>query len=438
VRNLAALAANWAYYRYQSHLKANMNTTLPARKIMGLLPQEALPGALLVAAAVAAMIVVNSPLGNAYQSVLDAPLLIGPSGSGIEMKLSYWIKNGLMAIFFFFVGLELKRELLEGQLSNLRAAVLPMLGAAGGMVAPALIYIALAGPAGFGHGWAIPAATDIAFALGVLSLLGKRVPPALKAFLLAVAVVDDLGAIVIVAFFYTEQVIVAPLVSSLAILAVAVIMNRCKVRFISAYIIIALVLWVAMYQSGISPTVTGVLIAACVPMHHHHDKSPLHKAEHKFRPWVMFGVMPIFAFANAGVNLTGAGAYLTHPITLGTAFGLIFGKPVGITIMTYLGARTLRTPMPGSFVHVLGVACIAGIGFTMSLFIGALAFKDPALATPIRLGVYAGSLVSAILGLVILASFLPKTLTPDQADDEDETAPFMKDEAVLGDPDVPD
>lgn len=415
-----------------------MTTTLPARKIMGLLPQEALPGALLVAAAVAAMIVVNSPLGNAYQSVLDAPLAIGPSGSGIEMKLSYWIKNGLMAIFFFFVGLELKRELLEGQLSNLRAAVLPMLGAAGGMAAPALIFIALAGPAGFGHGWAIPAATDIAFALGVLSLLGNRVPPALKAFLLAVAVVDDLGAIVIVAFFYTEQVVMAPLLSSGAVLTVLMILHRLKISLLSAYVSVGLVLWVLMYQSGVSPTIAGVLVAACVPMHDKKGNSPLHKAEHAFRPWVLFGVMPIFAFANAGVNLTGASAYLVHPITLGAALGLIFGKPVGITIMTYLGAKGMRAPMPGSFPQVLGVACIAGIGFTMSLFIGALAFKDPTLATPIRLGVYTGSVLSAILGLVILARFLPKTLTPDQANDNDETAPFIKAEPMFADTDLPD
>jgi Na+:H+ antiporter, NhaA family len=415
-----------------------MTSSTPDSKIMGFLPQEALPGVLLVVAACAAMVVVNSPLGSAYFETLATPIKIGPSTGGIEMKLAYWIKNGLMAIFFFFVGLELKRELLEGQLSNLRAAILPMLGAAGGMAAPALIFIAFAGPAGFGHGWAIPAATDIAFALGVLSLLGNRVPPALKAFLLAVAVVDDLGAIVIVAFFYTEQVIMGPLLASVAVLALLIAMNRFKVRSIGAYILVGVVLWVLMYQSGISPTIAGVLVAACVPMRDRHDKSPLHEAEHDFRPWVLFGVMPIFAFANAGVSLTGASDYLVHPITLGAALGLIIGKPVGIALMTFLGGKIMRAPLPGSFLQILGVACIAGIGFTMSLFIGALAFKDPTLATPIRLGVYAGSVVSAILGLVILARVLPKTLTPDQADDEDETAPFIKAEPVFADRDKPD
>jgi Na+:H+ antiporter, NhaA family len=404
-------------------------------KARNLIPEEALPGILLVASAIAAMIVVNSPLSATYHAILDTKVTVGPTGGGIEMKLAYWIKNALMAIFFFFVGLELKREILEGQLSDPRAAILPILGAAGGMAAPALIFVALAGKAGFGHGWAIPAATDIAFALGVLSLLGRRVPPALKAFLLAVAVVDDLGAIVVVALFYTEQIATAPLINAGIVFAALVAMNRLRIRVIGLYILVGIFLWVFMHQSGISATIAGVLVAACIPLRDRHDKSPLHEAEHDFRPWVLFGIMPIFAFANAGINFSGAGAYLTHPVTLGASLGLILGKPLGITVLTYLAARALRTPMPGTFAQMLGVACIAGIGFTMSLFIGALAFKDPALATPVRLGVYAGSVLSAILGLTILARVLPQKLTPDQLDDADETIPFMAPQAVFRDRD---
>ena len=401
------------------------------KKAFGFLPAEALPGIALVLAAVAAMIVVNSPLAGLYHFILDTKVTIGPTGGGIEMKLAYWIKNGLMAIFFFFVGLELKRELLEGQLSNPAAAILPFISAAGGMAVPALIFLFFAAPAGYGHGWAIPAATDIAFALGVLSLLGNRVPPALKAFLLAVAVVDDLGAIVIVAVFYTETLLLEHLAQAGIVFLILFAMNRFKVRSIGLYVLIGVVLWVFMHQSGVSGTIAGVLVAACVPMRDRHDKSPLHEAEHDFRPWVLFGIMPVFAFANAGVDLAGAETYLTHPVTLGVGLGLMLGKPIGIALSGFVAAKLMRAPLPGTFVQMIGVACIAGIGFTMSLFIGALAFKDPSLATPTRLGVYAGSLISALLGLVILARALPKADKMARTEGEDETAPFIKPEPVF-------
>lgn len=394
-------------------------------KILGFLPAEALPGAILVAMAVAAMVVVNSPFGSIYTDVLATPFTVGPTGGGIEMKVSYWIKNALMAVFFFFVGLELKREMMEGQLSNPSAAILPIMGAAGGMAAPALIFVAFAGSAGFTHGWAIPAATDIAFALGVLSLLGNRVPPALKAFLLAVAVVDDLGAIIIVAFFYTEQVFMNHLAVAGAIFAGLIVMNRLKVRSVGLYFAVGIALWVFMHKSGVSATIAGVLVAACVPLAVKGYKSPLHQAENDFRPWVLFGIMPVFAFANAGVSLDGAGKYLLHPVTLGCALGLLIGKPIGITALTWIGSKVMKSAMPGNFMQIVGVACVAGIGFTMSLFIGALAFKDPALATPVRLGVYAGSVGSAILGLLILSRVLPAALTPEQAAAEDEIDPFL-------------
>ncbi|MBP6007245.1 MAG: Na+/H+ antiporter NhaA [Rhodoferax sp.] len=397
----------------------------PEQKVLGFLPQDAAPGALLVFVSALAMVVVNSPWGSAYQSLLATPFSIGPTGGGIEMKVAYWIKNALMALFFFFVGLELKREMLEGQLSNPKAALLPVLAAAGGMAMPALLFLALAGGAGFSKGWAIPAATDIAFALGVLSLLGNRVPVALKAFLLAVAVVDDLGAILIVAFFYTEQVFLDYLLMAAGVIAVLVVMNRLKTAAVGLYILMGIVLWVVMYQSGISPTIGGVIVAACVPLKAKDGHSPLHEAEHSFRPWVLFGIMPVFAFANAGISLDGAGHYLTHPITLGAALGLALGKPIGIVLMTYLGVKLIKANKPGDWWQIVGVGCIAGVGFTMSFFVGALAFTDPALATPVRLGVYAGSIFSAIAGLLILSRALPKTASAPSASTVDQTRPFI-------------
>jgi Na+:H+ antiporter, NhaA family len=399
------------------------------QKFLGFLPQEAVPGALLVVVAALAMIVVNSGFGAAYEGFLATSFTIGPTGAGIEMKISEWIKNALMALFFFFVGLELKREVLEGQLSNAKAATLPILAAFGGMAVPAAVFLALAGPAGFANGWAIPSATDIAFALGVLSLLGNRVPPALKAFLLAVAVVDDLGAIVIVAFFYTEQVVVIYLLLAASVCALLLIMHRIKLASIGLYLLVGVVLWIFMQESGISSTIAGVIVAACVPLKSKSGGSPLHQAEHAFRPWVLYGIMPVFAFANAGINLEGASQYLTHPITLGAALGLAIGKPVGITLMTYCGAALMKAPKPGTLAQLIGVGCLAGVGFTMSLFVGALAYPDPSLAKPVRLGVYAGSIFSAAIGLTILARSLPKELSPDQIKTDDQIRPFIIAEA---------
>lgn len=402
-----------------------MATNTSDTHVLGFLPKEAVPGALLVFVAALAMVTVNSPWGPAYQSALATSYTIGPTGAGIEMKLAYWIKNALMALFFFFVGLELKREVLEGQLSNAKAAALPVLAAAGGMAVPALIYLLFAGSAGFGQGWAIPSATDIAFALGVLSLLGNRVPAALKAFLLAVAVVDDLGAILIVAFFYTQEVFTQYLVVAGVVTLVLLGMNRLKVASIGLYILVGGVLWVYMHQSGISATLSGVIVAAMVPLKCRNGTSPLHAAEHAFRPWVLYGIMPVFAFANAGVNMEGAAAFFTHPVTLGSALGLAIGKPVGITLFTYMGSAFMKADKPGNLVQLIGVGCIAGVGFTMSLFVGALAFEDPALATPVRLGVYAGSIFSALVGLAILSLSLPKSSSGTGQTSEDPAKPFI-------------
>lgn len=388
------------------------------------LPRDAIPGLVLVACAVTALVIANSPLGYAYESLLKTPGAVSFGSGVIEMPLAYWIKNALMAVFFFFAGMELKRELLEGQLADFRAAALPVAGAIGGMAVPALIYLGFAGSPEFAAGWAIPSATDIAFALGVLSLLGNRVPAPLKAFLLAVAVVDDLGAILIVAFVYTTGLDLGWLAWAGFWFLGLLVLNRFKVRSLGAYAVLALPLWVAMQNSGINPTIAGVLAATAIPLRDRQGGSPLHDIEHTLRPWVLYGVMPVFALSAAGVSF--AGGFVTllmHPVAMGAGLGLAVGKPIGITLTTLLAAVILRAKRPGSVPEMIGVACIAGIGFTMSLFIGALAFTDPALAAPVRVGVYAGSIVAAIAGLTILESALKRGKA--RASGRDETHPFI-------------
>ena len=390
-------------------------------------PVEAWPGIALVASAAVAMILVNSPAAPWHQGLLKQDLVVGFGEAAIAMPLSSWIKNALMAVFFFFAGLELKKELMEGALASRAAALLPVAAALGGIVLPALLYLAFAGTGEFGQGWAIPAATDIAFALGVLALLGPRVPMALKAFLLAVAVIDDLAAILIVATVYTSGLDLVALGWAAAFFAVLVAMNLLGVRKIGVFVLASIPLWIAMQTSGINPTIAGVLAAATIPLRDRHGGSPLHRAEDAMRPYVLFGVMPVFALANAGAELTGGiGETLGHPVGLGIAVGLALGKPLGILAMTLLVARLMGAPLPGRPVHVLGLGFMAGIGFTMSLFIGALAFPDPAMAAPVRMGVYAGSVIAAIAGLVILARTLPARAAPVPAED-DPTRPFIAD-----------
>lgn len=288
-----------------------------------------------------------------------------------------------------------------------------------------MVYLVFAG-ADYPSGWAIPAATDIAFALGVLSLLGSRVPVALKAFLLAVAVVDDLGAILIVAFVYTTGIDAGWLVWVGVFALVLAALNLFKVGSTAAYSLAALPVWVAMQNSGVNPTLAGVIAAAFVPLRDRHGGSPLHEAEHGLRPWVLFGVMPVFALANAGVSFAGGfGAALAHPVALGIAFGLAVGKPLGIAACALLAAKLMRAKLPGRPMEILGVGCIAGIGFTMSLFIGALAFADASLEAPVRVGVYAGSLGAAIAGLAILAVALPKRSATAATPQTDPTRPFI-------------
>ncbi len=379
--------------------------------------RDTTPGYILLGATVASFALNNSFAGDAFRGVLGASVDLRLGDFLAHTTVAKFIKNALMAVFFLFVGLELKRECIEGPFRNRREAALPALGALGGMAAPALIYLLIATqlhPAAndaLARGWAIPTATDIAFAIGVLSLLGPRVPPGLRLFLLALAIADDLGAILVIALFYSGDVALIPLVIAAALFAALMWLNRRGVMKLWPYWALGLALWAAMAGTGVSPTLAGVLTAIAVPMRGPDGTSPLVTAEHALKLPVQLGVMPIFALAVAGVAIEGAGlaAALAHPVTLGIAFGLLLGKPLGIVLLLWLGSKLLRQPMPAPAPHLTGVALIAGVGFTMSLFVGALAFPDhPDIEAPVRFGVLGGSLLAAVTGLLLLNIVLPR------------------------------
>ena len=312
-----------------------------------------------------------------------------------------------MALFFFLIGLELKREMVEGRLKNPRDVMLPGLAAVGGMAVPALVYAALNwGDPTTLRGWAIPAATDIAFAVGVLALLGRRVPPGLKIFLLTLAILDDLGAILVIALFYTANLQTTYLALALVPLAGMALLNRAGAHRMAPMLFLGVVLWVLILKSGVHATLAGVVTAFLIPIRDRFGKSPLHALEHALAPYVTFGVVPVFAFANAGVVLDGmALADLARPVPLGIVAGLVIGKQVGVFGMTWLMVRAglARLPDGVGWMQLYGVACLAGIGFTMSLFIGSLSFADPAMMNDVRLGVLAASAISAVLGYGVLA-----------------------------------
>ena len=385
-----------------------MNPTKGLPWLMGLWRHEAAGGVLLMMAAALALLLDNSPLAWLYDGLLATPVVVQVGALLIDKPLLLWINDGLMAVFFFLVGLEIKREFLEGRLSSWRQAALPAVAALGGMVVPALIYIAVVGgdPEAL-RGWAIPAATDIAFALGVLALLGSRVPPALKVFLLALAILDDLGAIVIIALFYTADLSLVSLAIGSVGAAVLIAMNQLGVRRVAPYILIGLIMWVCVLKSGVHATLAGVIVALTIPLRV--DKgsgaAPLVRLEHALHPWVLFFVMPVFAFANAGVALAGLTlADLLAPVPLGIALGLFLGKQLGVFGFAWFAARVglCRLPEGITWMQIYGAALLAGIGFTMSLFIGTLAFADPDHATAVRLGVLSGSVLSAIAGYLVL------------------------------------
>lgn len=369
---------------------------------------EAAAGVFLLSAAILALILANSPLEPIYDGFLDTPVTVRIGALMLDKPLLLWINDGLMAVFFFLVGLEIKRELVVGELSSVSQASLPAFAAVGGMVVPALIYAffnwhdakALAG-------WAIPSATDIAFAVGVLTLAGPRVPSSLKIFLLALAIIDDLGAIIIIALFYTSNLSLPALSLAMVGILTLVVLNRRGVTRVAPYVLVGVFMWVCVLKSGVHATLAGVATALAVPLSAGpgEDTGPLEKLQHSLHPWVTFGVLPLFAFANAGVSLHGLTfAKLLGPIPLGIAAGLFVGKQIGIFGFTWAAITSgfARKPEGASWTQLYAVAILGGIGFTMSLFIGMLAFPEPAYAADIRIGVLTGSLLSALAGFAIL------------------------------------
>ena len=376
---------------------------------------EAASGIVLMLASALALVLANSPMAAFYDLLLSLRGSVRIGSFGIEKPLLLWVNDGLMAIFFLLVGLEIKREVLAGQLSDRSGAILPAAAAIGGMVVPALIYLGITWHApgvtpGAASGWAIPAATDIAFSLGVMALLGSRVPTALKLFLTALAIIDDLGAIVVIAIFYTEELSWVSLGVAAAALVVLVVLNLARVRRIVWYVLIGLVLWVCVLKSGVHATLAGVALALAIPFEAKPgDESPLTRLEHELAPWVAFGILPVFGFANAGLSFAGLSfSSILEPVPLAIAAGLFFGKQIGVFATAALVIRAGWADLPANadWITLWGTSILTGIGFTMSLFIGTLAFGESDLEAVMRLGVLAGSALSAVVGAAVLA--IPK------------------------------
>jgi NhaA family Na+:H+ antiporter len=406
---------------------------------------EASSGIVLIAAAALAFAWANSPWADSYHAMQHAPVTVGVGAWGIEKTLHHWVNDFLMALFFFLVGLEIKREILVGELRTWDKASLPAAAALGGMVVPALIYVAFNIGQESVRGWGVPMATDIAFALGVLALLGDRVPLSLKVFLLALAIVDDLGAVLVIAIFYTENLDVTALIISLVVGWIALLYGRAEGPRPMVYLIVGLIVWYFMLKSGVHATIAGVLMALAIPLRHrmsveqikdelswsagrefeqierriHHLEtvlykahSPLHSMEHALQPWVAFVIMPVFALFNAGVTLGGgeAGGSMVGVISIGAFLGLLLGKPIGVVGFVWLSVKTgiSKFPEDSSWSAMTGVGLLAGIGFTMSLFIANLAFGEGAELDQAKIGVLAASVVAALVGLALLNKVLPK------------------------------
>ena len=375
---------------------------------------EASSGIMLLLAAIFALVISNGSYSDEYFSILKKYITIGTESFGLKLSVLHWINDVFMAVFFFFVSLEIKREFLQGELSNPKKALLPIIGAVGGMVVPALCYIAINYQDSTTlNGWAIPSATDIAFSLGVLSLLGKRVPISLKVFLTALAIIDDLGAIIIIAFFYSGNIQVMYLVLMLIAVIILVLLNKFKINNFMPYLIVGVFLWDFTHQSGIHATIAGVLLALTIPHNTKINKnSLLLKLEHGLAPYVAFGIMPIFAFANAGVSLEGLTFLsLLNPVPLGIVLGLFFGKQIGVFVLSYLAVKfkIADKPTNSTWPTFYAVSILTGIGFTMSLFVGNLAFaNDMQYIDGVKIGVLAGSLLSTIFGYVLLLLFSKK------------------------------
>ena len=369
---------------------------------------EAASGLVLLFAAILALIISNGNLSEYYFSTLEKYIILGTKEFGLKLSVLHWINDVLMAIFFFFVSLEIKREFIQGELSNPKQAMLPIIGAVGGMAVPALFYIVINySDSTTLNGWAIPSATDIAFSLGVLSLLGKRVPISLKVFLTALAIIDDLGAIVIIAFFYSGNIEIKYLILMLLSLIVLIGLNKFRIKSFIPFLIVGIFLWEFTHQSGIHATIAGVLLALTIPHNTKSSKqSMLLKLEHGLSPYVAFGIMPIFAFANAGVSLEGLTfATLLNPVPLGIVLGLFFGKQIGVFVLSYISVKLKLADKPtgSSWTAFYAVSILTGIGFTMSLFVGNLAFANNLeYMDGVKIGVLTGSLLSTLFGYFLL------------------------------------
>ncbi|UTZ37209.1 Na+/H+ antiporter NhaA [Vibrio campbellii] len=378
---------------------------------------ESAGGILLVIAAAIAMTIANSPLGESYQAMLHTYVF--------GMSVSHWINDGLMAVFFLLIGLEVKRELLEGALKSKETAIFPAIAAVGGMLAPALVYVAFnAGDPEAISGWAIPAATDIAFALGIMALLGKRVPISLKVFLLALAIIDDLGVVVIIALFYTGDLSTMALIVGFVMTGVLFMLNAKEVTKLTPYMIVGAILWLAVLKSGVHATLAGVVIGFAIPLKGKKgEHSPLRHMEHALHSYVAFGILPLFAFANAGISLEGVSmSGLTSMLPLGIALGLLVGKPLGIFTFSWAAVKLgiAKLPQGVNFIHIFAVSVLCGIGFTMSIFISSLAFANvsPEFDTYARLGILMGSTTAAIIGYALLHFSLPKKAVEEVASEK--------------------
>lgn len=400
----------------------NISSPKPLRRVFApvraLFVGDASAGILLILVAAAAMLAANSSLSSEYKELFYGELPWTPVS---KLKdLHYWINDGLMAVFFFVVGLEVKREVISGSLSDPAARRLPMIAALAGMLAPAAVYVAVSGGGQYTSGWAIPAATDIAFAMGVLGLLGNRVPASLRLFLLTVAIVDDIGAVLVIAVFYTPSIYIEWIAASAAVLAVMAVMNRMKVSVFWPFIIAAVVLWYCVLNSGVHATIAGVVAALTIPLRRRDGNSMLEKLEHGLAPWSAYMIVPIFGFANAGVSLKGMGAdALLAPLPLAIAAGLVVGKQVGIFSIVVIADKIgfAARPANASWAEIWGVSILCGIGFTMSLFIGGLAFPgNEAFIESAKIGILTGSAISAVLGFVVLR--LTTTHTDEECDDQ--------------------
>ena len=379
------------------------------QRIQKFFQSEASGGVLLLIFALMAIVLANTALSENYFHFLDIPVSVQFGAFSIAKPLLMWVNDGFMAVFFVLVGMEVKREMLEGSLSSYQQAIFPAIAAIGGMVVPALIYFLIAqGAPEIQSGWAIPMATDIAFAVGIVALLGKRVPLPLKVFLLALAIIDDLGAIVVIAIFYSHELSTPALITAAITISILVTMNRFKVSALCAYMVVGLILWASVLKSGVHATLAGVIIGFCIPMQGRQGEKPLHQFEHILAPWCSYLILPLFAFSNAGVSLENVGfSSLSSPLTLGIMLGLIIGKPLGVFLFSYLSVKLRLAKLPEGihFTQIFAIAVLCGIGFTMSMFLAGLAFGETGhdnFDTLSRLGILLGSCVSALLGYALL------------------------------------